>query len=216
MIKLNEGEMLADKFWLNPDSKMIWVSDNHIKTLVENPVLFEYDGKEDLERIIKWYLALYGKQAMNYTSVDNFYEKINDSIECKKMALFEHHVYEKGFVWCEYNDRENILTLRSSSMDFLKEAIDDLKDHLHSFKEIHLNNVMDNGSVLRYRLVGKNEIELFLYEMILPRKPKQVNKTQQQKQSSVKITSNNVNFSKKDTFGKKVLKFINKLYAKKK
>jgi len=208
--------MLADKFWLNPDSKMIWVSDNHIKTLVENPVLFEYDGKDDLERNIKWYLALYGKKAMNYTSVDNFYEQVNDSIECKKMALFEHHVYEKGFVWCEYNDRENILTLRSSSIDFLKEAIDDLKDHLHSFKEIHLNNVMDNGSVLRYRLVGKNEIELFLYEMILPRKPKQVNKIQQQKQSSVKITSNNVNSYKKDTFAKRVLKFINKLYAKKK
>ena len=47
--------MLADKFWLNPDSKMIWVSDNHIKTLVENPVLFEYDGKEELDNILKYF-----------------------------------------------------------------------------------------------------------------------------------------------------------------
>ena len=208
--------MLADKFWLNPDSKMIWVSDNHIKTLVENPVLFEYDGKEELDNILKYFLHVNGSCAMNYSNIDNFYEKANSSIEHKKMALFEHHVYEKGFVWCEYDDKENILTLRSSSMDFLKEAIDDLKEHLHSFKEIHLNCVMINGYILRYRLVGKNEIELFLYEMILPRKPKQVNKTQQQKQSSVKITSNNVNSSAKVSFAKKVLKFINKLYAKKK
>ena len=42
--------MLADKFWLNPDSKTIWVAENHIKTIVENPVLFEYDGKEELEK----------------------------------------------------------------------------------------------------------------------------------------------------------------------
>ena len=206
--------MLADKFWLNPDSKMIWVADNHIKTLVENPVLFEYDGKEDLERIVKWYLALYGKQAINYTSVDNFYEKINDSIECKKMALFEHHVYEMGFVWCEYDDNQNILTLRSSSMDFLKEAIDDLKEHLHTFKEIHLNNVMDNVSILRYRLVGKNEIELFLYEMILPRKPKAVNKSHQQINIKQKATPIEIsNLSVKTPFLRKVKQFINKLYA---
>ena len=46
--------MLADKFWLNPDSKMIWVAENHIKTIVENPVLFEYDGKEELDNILKY------------------------------------------------------------------------------------------------------------------------------------------------------------------
>lgn len=208
--------MLADKFWLNPDSKMIWVAENHIKTLVENPVLFEYDGKEDFERIIKWFLYLHGKDAMNYTSVDNFYEKVNDSYECKKMAIFEHYVYEKGFVWCEYDDSNNILTLRSSSIDFLKEAVDDLKEHLHSFKEIHLNTIMINGSVLRHRLVGKNEIELFLYEMILPRKPKIVNKSQQQTNIKLKEVSNKLKLTPKISFGKKMLNFINKLYAKKK
>jgi len=207
--------MLADKFWLNPDSKMIWVSDNHIKTLVENPVLFEYNGKEDLDKIIKSYLILHGKKAMNYTSIDNFYEKANDSIEYKKMALFEHHVYEKGFVWCEYDDKENILTLRSSSMEFLKEGIDDLKEHLHLFKEIHLNNVMINGSVLKYRLVGKDEMKLFLYEMILPRKPKTVNKTEEQKKSNIKAVPAPLKSLTKVSFGKKILNIINKVYAKK-
>lgn len=208
--------MLADKFWLNPDSKMIWVADNHIKTLVENPVLFEYDGKEELENILKYFLHVNGSCAMNYTSIDNFFEKANNSIEYKKMALFEHHVYEKGFVWCEYDDKENILTLRSSSMDFLKEAIDDLKEHLNSFKEIHLNCIMMNGYVLRYRLVGKNEIELFLYEMILPRKPKAVNKSHQQKTKNIKDVSNISKLPVNISFGKKVLNIINKLYAKKK
>jgi hypothetical protein len=40
VIELNEGEMLADKFWLNPDSKMIWVKDNLLK---QRPELFLQD-----------------------------------------------------------------------------------------------------------------------------------------------------------------------------
>jgi hypothetical protein len=216
VIELNEGEMLADKFWLNPDSKMIWVNENHIKTILENPVLFEYDGKESLDKLLEYFLRINGKCAMNYTSVDNFYEKANDCIEHKKLSIFEHHVYEKGFVWCEYDDKTNILILRSSSFEFLKEAIDDLKEHLNEFKEIHLYTVMNTGYVLQHRLVGEDEIKLYLHEMILPRKAKIVNKEPVQPTPKLKTVSKIVNTNHKPTktsFIGKVKRFINKLYA---
>jgi hypothetical protein len=216
VIELNEGEMLADKFWLNPDSKMIWVSENHIKTILENPVLFEYDGKENLDKLLEYFLKINGKCAMNYSSVDNFYEKANDCIEHKKLSIFEHHIYEKGFVWCEYDDKTNILILRSSSYEFLKEAIDDLKEYLDQFKEIHLYTVMNTGYVIKNRLVGKNEIDLYLYEMILPRKAKILNKEPVKPTPKLKTANKSANTNHKSTkisFIAKVKRFINKLYA---
>jgi hypothetical protein len=217
-IKLNEGEMLADKFWLNPDSKMIWVNENHIKTILENPVLFEYDGKESLDKLLEYFLKINGKCAMNYSSVDNFYEKANDCIEHRKLAIFEHHIYEKGFVWCEYDDKTNILILRSSSYDFLKEGLDDLKEHLNSFKEVHLYIVHHNGHILNNVLSTKNEIQFFLEEMIIPRKAKVENLNKNKNNSNIKTASNT--YYKKEILGKPKVKFtekfknfINKLYA---
>jgi hypothetical protein len=217
-IKLNEGEMLADKFWLNPDSKMIWVNENHIKTILENPVLFEYDGKESLDKLLEYFLKINGKCAMNYSSVDNFYEKANDCIEHRKLAIFEHHIYEKGFVWCEYDDKTNILILRSSSYDFLKEGLDDLKEHLNSFKEVHLYIVHHNGHILNNILSTKNEIQFFLEEMIIPRKAKVENLNKNKNNSNIKTASNT--YYKKEILGKPKVKFtekfknfINKLYA---
>lgn len=210
MIELNEGEMLADKFWLNPDSKMIWVKDNHIKTLVDNPVLFEYEGKENLDKLIEWYLVLFGKTAMKYSSVDNFYEKANDCTASRSLGIFEFHVYEKGFVWCEYNDIAKILTIRTSSMVMAKEAIDDLKEYIADFDEIHINIFRIDGTVTKNRLVGNKEINIFLYEMILPRKAKYVNpRNTNFHLGTIKTAKGN----KKVSFIGKVKQFINKLYA---
>lgn len=218
-IKLNEGEKLADKFWLNPDSKMIWVNENHIKTILENPVLFEYDGKESLDKLLEYFLKINGKCAMNYSSVDNFYEKANDCIEHRKLAIFEHHIYEKGFVWCEYDDKTNILILRSSSFDFLKEALDDLKEHLNSFKEVHLYTVHYNGHILNNVLSTKNEIQFFLEEMILPRKSKIQKTNKIINNNNMKAAAVNTHHKKeilskrKVKFTEKIKNFINKLYA---
>jgi hypothetical protein len=210
VIELNEGEMLADKFWLNPDSKMIWVKDNHIKTIVENPILFEYDGKEDFDKLLEWYLILFGKAAMKYSSVDNFYEKANDCTTSRSLGIFEYHVYQKGFVWCEYNDAAKILTIRTSSMVMAKEAIDDLKEHLEDFDEIHINIFRIDGTVTKNRLVGNNEIKFFLQEMILPRKAKYVNPRNVNLQMGSIRT---VKPSTKISFLGKVKRFINKIYA---
>lgn len=202
--------MLADKFWLNPDSKMIWVSDNHIKTIIENPILFEYDGKEQLDKILEYFLHVNGSCAMKYSSVDNFYEKANNSLEAKKLAIFEHSVYNKGYVWGEYDDKNKILSLRSSTMEDLKEGLDDMRDYLDSFREVHLYTVYHNGNVLKHVLSTKKEIEFFLEEMILPRKPKLENS--KQKNNSVEI-KNKTQAKPKIKFVQKIKNIINKLYA---
>jgi len=162
--------MLADKFWLNPDSKMIWVGENHIKTILENPVLFEFDGQKELNKFINYYKLLFGSDVVNYKDLDQFYKIANDPNYSDKLGVFEYFVYEKGFVWCEYSDR--ILHLRSNSIDFLKEGLDDLKDSLHEVDVVHLILMSMKGTSLQYRLVGKKEIDIFLQEMILPRKAK--------------------------------------------
>ena len=70
---------------------------------------------------------------------------------------------------------------------------------------------MDTGAVIKYRLVGKEEIKLFLDEMIIGRKPSYVNKENAPKKSH-KSSSNKKN-TKKPKFIEKIKKIINKLYA---
>ncbi len=208
MIELNEGEMLADKFWLNPDSKMIWVADNHIKTLVENPVLFEYDGREGLEKQLKFYHALFGTNTVKYKDAESFYQIANEKEYTDKLTVFEYFVYEKGFVWCEYDEKEKILTLRSNSLHFLKEGLDDLKENLDQFNIVHLIMVLMDGRLVRHRLVGSNEIKMFLQEMLLPRKAKYIE--QVKLIDPIKLKTQN-----KPKFTDFFVKIINKVYAKK-
>ena len=169
MIELNEGEMLADKFWINPDSKMIWVKDNHIKTIVENPTLFECDGKSDLDRQLKNHMYLFGFDEVKYKSLDEFYEKVDKNI-IKELKVFEHSFYKKGFVWCEL--KEDVLTVRTSRENFFWEALDDLKENLKDFKEIHFMQVLEDGRFMMKRLVGQNEINIYMQERIFPRRGK--------------------------------------------
>jgi hypothetical protein len=205
VIELNEGEMLADKFWLNPDSKMIWVADNHIKTLVENPVLFEYDGREGLEKQLRFYHALFGTDSVKYKDAESFYAIANEKVYTDQLTIFEFFVYDKGFVWCEYSD--GVLTLRSNSLNFLKEGLDDLKEHLHEIHTVHLITVLMDGRMIRHRLIGDNEIKVFLNEMILPRKPKYI--------EQVKIIDPIKLEKKNNKIADFFVKIINKVYAKK-
>ena len=161
--------MLADKFWLNPDSKMIWVSDTHMKTVIDNPETFEFKNEQQLKKIIE------------------------------------------NVIWCEYDDKNKILSLRSSSKKFLREGVDDLKEHIDQFYEIHLVLVLDNGAVIKYRLVGKDEIKLFLDEMIIGRKASYIDSQSTKLKTFTKSTKKkNI---KKPNFIQKIKKFINKLYA---
>ena len=89
-------------------------------------------------------------------------------------------------------------------MNFLREGIDDLKDHLDQFKEIHLHLTLETGSVLKYRLEGKNEIELFLNEMIISRKGSYTNKKNNIRKPTPPKPTKKINF---------LQKIINKLYA---
>lgn len=210
--------MLADKFWLNPDSKMIWVSENHIKTILENPVLFEYDGVNQLEKEFDSIVNFSIPENEPKIKLNDFFIEIKDESINKKFKKFENSLYDKGFVWCEYNDNSNVLSIRSSSMNFLREGIDDLKEHLDQFKEIHLHLTLETGSVLKYRLEGKNEIQFFLEEMIIPRKAKVENLNKNKNNSNIKTASNT--YYKKEILGKPKVKFtekfknfINKLYA---
>ena len=192
MIELNEGEMLADKFWLNPDSKMIWVKDNHIKTIVENPVLFECNGRSDLDRQLKNYMYLFGYDEVKYKSLDEFYEKVDKNI-IKELRVFEHSFYQKGFVWCEFS--EDILTVRTSKENFFWEALDDLREHLNTFKEVHYMQVLQDGQFIMKRLVGQNEIHNYMQERIFARKGKYLVEQPKEKKKF------------------NIFKFINKLYA---
>jgi len=211
VIELSEGEMLADKFWLNPDSKTIWVAENHIKTIVENPVLFEYDGKEELEKEFYSNIKFLNETEIPDISLTDFYSEVSDDLLQKRIKKFESSIYDRGFIWCEYDDKNKILSLRSSSKKFLREGVDDVKEHIDQFEEINLILVLDTGAVIKYRLVGKEEIKLFLDEMIIGRKPSYVNKENAPKKSH-KNSSNKKN-NKKPKFIEKIKKIINKLYA---
>ena len=192
MIELNEGEMLADKFWINPDSKMIWVKDNHIKTIVENPTQFDCDEKIDLKQQLKNYTYLFGYDEIKYKPLDVFFE--NNNI-IKQLKLFEHSFYKKGFVWCEL--KEDVLTVRTSRENFFWEALDDLKENLKDFKEIHFMQVLEDGRFVMKRLVGQNEINIYMQERIFPRRGKyMVEQIKEKKRFNI-------------------FKFIHKLYAKK-
>lgn len=203
--------MLADKFWLNPDSKIIWVAENHIKTIVENPVLFEYDGKEELENEFYSNIKFLNETKMPDISIQDFYSEVTDEILQKRIKKFESSIYDRGFIWCEYDDKNKILSLRSSSKKFLREGVDDLKEHIDQFYEIHLVLVLDNGAVIKYRLVGKDEIKLFLDEMIIGRKASYIDSQSTKLKTFTKSTKKkNI---KKPNFIQKIKKFINKLYA---
>jgi len=203
--------MLADKFWLNPDSKMIWVAENHIKTIVENPVLFEYDGKEELENEFYSNIKFLNETKIPDISIQDFYSEVTDEILQKRIKKFESSIYDRGFIWSEYDDKNKILSLRSSSKKFLREGVDDLKEHIDQFHEIHLVLVLDNGAVIKYRLVGKDEIKLFLDEMIIGRKASYIDSHSTKLKTFTNSTKKkNI---KKSNFIQKIKKFINKLYA---
>lgn len=161
--------MLADKFWINPDSKMIWVKDNHIKTIVENPTQFDCDEKIDLKQQLKNYTYLFGYDEIKYKPLDVFFQ--NNNI-IKQLKLFEHSFYKKGFVWCEL--KEDVLSVRTSRENFFWEALDDLKENLKDFKEIHFMQVLEDGRFVMKRLVGQNEINIYMQERIFPRRGKYV------------------------------------------
>ena len=111
---------------------------------------------------------LFGSDVVNYKNLDHFYKIANDPNYSDKLGVFEFFVYDRGFVWCEYADKT--LHLRSNSLEYLKEGLDDLKDSLHEVDIVNLILVSMKGTSVQYRLIGKKEIDIFLNEMILPRK----------------------------------------------
>ena len=115
---------------------------------------------------------------------------LNDS---NALPVYAHRL---GFVEGEILDE--ILILRSSSMKYLYESLNKIKDHIDDILQIEFHLQLDNKIMIR-NLNGKKEIQLFLEERIFPRNGKYKFFVKKEKKNLI------------DNIGR----IINNLYAKK-
>jgi len=148
--------MLADKFWINPKGKILWVVEDYSDTILKNLEFFN----------------------------------LNDS---NALPVYAHRL---GFVEGEILDE--ILILRSSSIKYLYESLNKIKDHVEDLLQIEFHLQLDNKIMIR-NLNGKKEIQLFLEERIFPRNGKYKFFVKKEKKNLI------------DNIGR----IINNLYAKK-
>lgn len=203
--------MLADKFWLNPDSKMIWVSDTHMKTVIDNPTTFEFKDEEQLKRVIQNVIVKF-KHVVKCKDINEFYRFAKNSNYTNELLFFEDMLYSNGYVWVEHADDK--ILLKSNDLNFLREAIDDLRIYLDSIKEIEMHMLLHNEKVISNILKGKEEIDLFLNEMILPRKAKYAEPPKEPEKERYKLYPLAGVSNVKPNFIKRAFKkIINKIYA---
>ena len=131
--------------------------------------------------------------------VEDFKQTILDNLEFfnfKKEKANRQDAYKLGFVEGDYSN--DILILRSSNINFLHECLNKIKPHISEIKNIEFHLIIDNKILIR-RLIGNNEINLFLKERIFSRRG--IYKEIKEKD--------------KIAFWKNILSIINNLYVKK-
>lgn len=201
--------MLADKFWLNPDSKIIWVSDTHMKTVIDNPETFEFKNEQQLKKIIENVIIKF-KHVVKCKNINEFYKFAKNNNYTNELLFFEDMLYTNGYVWAEHTDDK--ILLKSNDLNFLREAIDDLRIYLDSIKEIEMHMLLRDQKIIINILRGKQEIDLFLNEMILPRKAKYAEQPKQE-ENNIKLYSLNTVGKKPNFIKRTIKKIINKIYA---